>query len=542
MHLAPSTSIHDLVSEHPYLIDVLADFAPAFAKLKNPLLRNTLGRVATLQQAADIAGLEVNGLMLHIARGVLDHSSEAVTIVPKGAPGTGAKPGPKPAAVAGASPCATTCGTPCDAGQAPASGSPLSDAVRMDTLKDLIRELHAGADPATLKTRFAAAVGDISGGDIARLEQAMVAEGLPEAEIKRLCSLHVDLFKGALDEAPAVSAPAGHPVRTYMDENAKAMEVADEIISQVDRMHRTPGDRTSPIDEMAWSFSSRYVKELLEDLAHIEVHYTRKENQLFPLLEENGIEAPPKVMWEVHDDIRGLFKAARAAMENLAATAAALAARDAAEAVKDMVYKEEKVLFPMALESLTEAQWARVRHGEDEIGYAWVTPGDEWTPQATYLAGLTDTAGTAGTAGRTRASGSAQLVQLDTGALAPNVLNQMLRSLPVDLSFVDADDRVAYYSDVPHRIFPRSAAVIGRNVSNCHPPKSVHMVEDILTKFKAGERDMAEFWIELGGRFLHIRYFAVRDTDGTYLGCLEVSQDVTDIRALTGQRRLLEWS
>lgn len=532
MHLAPSTSIHDLVAEHPYIIDVLADFAPAFAKLKNPLLRNTLGRVATLQQAADIAGLEVNGLMLHIARGVLDHSVEAVTIVPKGAPGTGAKPAPQ----AQASPCATTCGTPCDAGQPTASAAaPLADAARMGTLKDLIRELHAGADPAALKARFAAAVGDISGGDIARLEQALVAEGLPEAEIKRLCSLHVDLFKGALDEAPAVSAPAGHPVRTYMDENAKAMELADEIIAQVDRMHRTPGDRTSPLDEMAWSFSSRYVKELLEDLGHIEVHYTRKENQLFPLLEENGIEAPPKVMWEVHDDIRGLFKAARAAMENLAATTAALAARDTAEAVKDMVYKEEKVLFPMALESLTEAQWARVRHGEDEIGYAWVTPGDEWTPQATDLTGLA----VATAASQTHA---ARLVQLDTGALAPNVLNQMLRSLPVDLSFVDADDRVAYYSDVPHRIFPRSAAVIGRNVRNCHPPKSVHMVEDILAKFKAGERDTAEFWIEMGGRFLHIRYFAVRDTDSTYLGCLEVSQDVTDIRALTGQRRLLEWS
>jgi len=430
MHIAPSTSIHDLVTEHPYLIDVLADFAPAFAKLKNPLLRNTLGRVATLQQAADIAGLEVNGLMLHIARGVLDHSTEAVTIVPKGAPGTGAKPASFAGQTdAGGAPCATTCGTPCGAGQTPASSTAsLTDAARMDTLKELIRELHAGANPTSLKARFAAAVGDISGGDIARLEQAMVAEGLPEAEIKRLCSLHVDLFKGALDEAPAVSAPAGHPVRTYMDENAKAMELASEIISQVDRMHRTPGDRTSPIDEMAWSFSSRYVQELLEDLARIEVHYTRKENQLFPLLEENGIEAPPKVMWEVHDDIRALFKAARAAMENLTATGSALAAREVAEAVKDMVYKEEKVLFPMALESLTEAQWARVRHGEDEIGYAWVTPGDEWTPQATYLAGLTDTAGAAGQA---RASDSARLVQLDTGALAPNVLNQMLRSLPV---------------------------------------------------------------------------------------------------------------
>lgn len=501
MHLAPSTSLHALVTERPYLIDALADFAPVFTRLRNRHLRNTLGRMATLRQAADIAGLEVNGPMLHIARCVLDRSGEAVTIVPGDTP---------------------------DAGTGP---PPISDAARMDTLKNLIRELHAGADPAGLKARFAATVGGVSGGDIARLEQALVAEGLPETEIKRLCSLHVELFRDALDEAPPVSAPAGHPLRTYMDENARAVELADEIIAQVDRMHRIPGDRTSPIDALAWSFSSRHVKELLDDLARIEVHYTRKENQLFPLLEENGIEAPPKVMWEAHDDIRALFKAARTAPDNPAV--AAPAARDAAEAVKDMVCKEEKVLFPMALESLTTSQWARVRRGEDAIGYAWVTPGDEWNPLP---------ADTPPTAAHVVQPHTAQPVHLTTGALDPRVLNRILCSLPLDLSFVDADDRVAYYSDGPHRIFPRSAAVIGRNVRNCHPPKSVHVVENILAGFRSGARDTAEFWIELDGKFLHIRYFAVRDMDGVYLGCLEVSQDVTGIRALTGQRRLLEWS
>ncbi|ABM27681.1 DUF438 domain-containing protein [Nitratidesulfovibrio vulgaris] len=521
MLLSATTSIHDLVTSHPYLIEVLADYAPAFAKLRNPLLRNTLGRVATLQQAADLAGLELTGLMAHLARAIMEHTKEAVTLVPRGAET------PAHAVADGDSGCGGC--TP-----RPAEGNTADRATRLATLRALLERLHQGTPLADLKEAFASAVGDISAAEVASLEKELVAGGVAETEIKRLCSLHVDIFREALAPQHVPDMPPGHPVHTYRAENAEATRIADEIISQIDRMRSVPGDTESPLDELAWSFSRRHVADLLADLAHVERHYTRKEMQLFPMLEENGIEAPPKVMWEVHDDIRSLLRKARETVEGPSPVAAATVARDAALAVKDMVDKEETVLFPMALESLTEAQWGRVRHGEDEIGYAWVTPEGEWTPQAADTPESLTMEGPA--------TGTPDRVTLGTGTLAVETLDRMLRTLPLDLSLVDAEDRVAYYTDSTHRIFPRSAGVIGRNVRNCHPPKSVHMVEEILARFKTGERDEAAFWIELGGRFLHIRYFAVRSDEGRYLGCLEVAQDVTDIRALSGQRRLLDWN
>lgn len=529
MLLSATTSIHDLVTAHPYLIEVLADHAPAFAKLRNPLLRNTLGRVATLQQAADLAGLELTGLMAHLARAIMEHAGEAVTLVPRGA--TLPAPAEHSAPETGTAPVSASTSTT-DRPATRAEGT-ADRRARIDALRDLLRSLHEGTPVEELKGAFADAVGDISAAEVAALEKELVAEGIAETEIKRLCSLHVDLFRSALAPRKTPDMPPGHPLHTYGEENAEAGRIADEIIGQVDRMHTIPGDLSSPLDELAWSFSRRHVSDLLDNLSEIERHYTRKEMQLFPLLEENGIEAPPKVMWAVHDDIRALLRKARGAVAEPGAVEAAKLAREAARAVLDMIDKEETVLFPMSLESLTEAQWSRARHGEDEIGYAWVTPGEEWKPAPARKGPHAGTATTPPVAG---------LVTLGTGTLPVDVLDRMLRTLPLDLSFVDADDRVAYYTDSEHRIFPRSEGVIGRNVRNCHPPKSVHMVEEILARFKAGERDMAAFWIELGGRFLHIRYYAVRDAQGTYKGCLEVAQDVTEIRALTGQRRLLDWS
>jgi DUF438 domain-containing protein len=130
---------------------------------------------------------------------------------------------------------------------------------------------------------------------------------------------------------------------------------------------------------------------------------------------------------------------------------------------------------------------------------------------------------------------------MHTGQLTLEQVNLIFTHLPVDLSFVDETDEVRFYSEGPERIFPRTPEVIGRKVQNCHPPKSVHMVQAILDEFRAGKQDTAEFWIEMQGKFLHIRYFAIRDRDGEYRGCLEVSQDVTGIRALEGERRLLQW-
>jgi DUF438 domain-containing protein len=183
----------------------------------------------------------------------------------------------------------------------------------------------------------------------------------------------------------------------------------------------------------------------------------------------------------------------------------------------------------MSLQVLQPGDWDEVRRGEEEIGFALgVRPGGEWKPGA-------------GTAAATAEGGIPERLPLDTGLVGLEMINLMLRHLPLDLSLVDEDDRVVYYSDSPERIFPRSPGVIGRKVQLCHPQKSVHMVEAILAAFRAGERDVAEFWIQVRGRFIHIRYFAVRDAEKKYRGCLEVSQDVTQIRALEGERRLLSW-
>ena len=176
---------------------------------------------------------------------------------------------------------------------------------------------------------------------------------------------------------------------------------------------------------------------------------------------------------------------------------------------------------------LTEEEWCLIRSGDEEIGYV-VKPEDNWPAAAPGEAGSAtfDTSG---------------LLPLDTGALTLKQLNRMLVSMPVEFSFVDENDEVRYYSGHDERIFPRSPAVIGRKVQNCHPQKSVHMVNAILEAFRAGTRNVAEFWIPFQGKFLHISYYAVRDEDGRYLGTLEVTQDISKLQQLKGEKRLLDW-
>jgi hypothetical protein len=183
---------------------------------------------------------------------------------------------------------------------------------------------------------------------------------------------------------------------------------------------------------------------------------------------------------------------------------------------------------------LTDSEWVKVKEGEADIGFAWVVPDQGWPEE---IIKETEEAAPAPQEVLQDVTGA---LGLDTGHMTLEQINLMLTHLPVDLTFVDENDRVAYYSE-GERIFPRSPAIIGREVRNCHPPKSVHVVNKILDAFKSGSRDTAEFWIELGGRFLYIRYFAVRDAKGFYRGTLEVSQDLTEIRKLEGQQRLLDW-
>ncbi|MGZ5497693.1 MAG: DUF438 domain-containing protein [Candidatus Aminicenantales bacterium] len=394
---------------------------------------------------------------------------------------------------------------------------------KIKILKDIIRDLHAGGDIEILKKHFAALVHDVSGADIGAMEQQLIDEGLPEEEVRKLCDLHVKVFEESLDAQPAPETVPGHPLHTLAEENKAVARIVAEARDVLDRLRTASGP-----DSLAGG--KERLSELLDDLAQIEKHYLKKENQLFPRLEDKGIRGPSKVMWAVHDDIRAHLKDFRRALDLDNTELVVQNGRWVIQEIGDMVAKEEKILFPMAIEALDASDWAKVKKGEEEIGYAWIAPAPAWAPE------VTGPAAPAAAPGR-----EAGTIDLDRGVLSAEQIDLLLTRLPVDITFVDEHDTVAYYSATPDRIFPRSAGVIGRKVQNCHPSKSLEIVDRILRAFRSGARSSAEFWIESGDKFLYIRYLALRDGAGAYRGALEVTQDVTAIRALHGERRLLDW-
>ncbi|MDI6900937.1 MAG: DUF438 domain-containing protein [Anaerosomatales bacterium] len=477
MRVTADTKIHDLLRQYPELIDFLVSYDPAFTKLRNPVLRKTVLRVATVGDAAQMAGVPAE-------RFTEDLSAEIATF---------------------------------SAGDAE-RGS------RQALLKEIIKELHDGAAVADVKARFDALVQEVDSTEIAEMEQALIREGVPVGDVQRLCDVHVSVFKDALEAQEEGAVPAGHPVDTYRRENEALAEIVNAIRCQLD-------DLPDSLEELRASLTS---------LSALDTHYTRKENQLFPLLERHGVTGPTQVMWAIHDDIRDRLKTVRAAATAGDAELVRASLPDALGMIEDMVYKEERILFPVALETLTESEWESMAAGEAEIGFAWVDgPATGFGTGAPAAAHDITPADIHAAEDRARAAGEHGL-PLTTGRLTPSELDLVLRNLPVDITFVGPDDRVRYYSE-GMRVFPRSPAVIGREVRNCHPPASVEKVEQILSAFKAGEKDTAEFWIQLGEKFVVIRYIALHDERGEYVGCLEVSQDATHVRSLEGERRLLDW-
>jgi DUF438 domain-containing protein len=474
MRLSPKTKVDELLARYPFLKDFLVRLDPHFKALDNPLLRKTLGKVATLSKIAMVGGIEIDTLLGGIAGEIKKQTGQDI---------------------------------PRETGE---QAAVITDPEqRIVALKEIIEDLHRGVDMKILKRRLLELIRDVAPTEIANMEQRLISEGMPEEEVKRLCDVHVEVFRESLEDKVVPGLPSGHPVHTYMLENRKT----ETIIGEIQAVHDMRQDK-------------ELLLSLLNTLSAIDRHYTRKENQLFPILEAHGVSGPSKVMWALHDDIRQMLKEVTARVREGLATPQEL--QSLIHMVNDMIYKEEHILFPMALETLGDSDWAKVRGGEEEIGYAWILPAEQWKPSGeAYQEALPP-----------EKVGS---LTLDTGLLTAEQINLILTHLPVDISFVDENDKVAYYSQTVDRIFPRSPGIIGRSVQNCHPPKSVHIVERILAEFRAGNRDSAEFWIQLKGRFIHIRYFAVRDSKGDYRGTLEVSQDVTSIRGLEGDKRLLDW-
>ncbi len=397
---------------------------------------------------------------------------------------------------------------------------------RKEALKAVIKRLHAGESVKALKDQFGEAIRGATAGEIAEAERALISEGVSVAEIQHLCDLHVAVFRDSLDEEPEPESLPGHPVFTFRMENEVTLRLLEAMANTLAEWMRTgEQERLDALRQQA------------DNLTAIKKHYSRKENLLFPYLEKKGLEGPATVMWGVDNEIREKIKDFTTTLKKPKPDPQVTLDqfKDMAHQIQEMIYKEEKILFPEALDRLSEADWGEIREQEAEIGYFNVTPRNTWQPDSDQAQPKTDKKEK-----EKKTMNSEGLIPLSTGSLTLKQIDLMLTHLPVDITYVDENDEVRYFTRGRDRIFDRSPAIIGRAVTKCHPPQSVHRVQIILNDFRSGKRDLAEFWIQMGGKFIHIRYYALRDEKGAYQGCIEVTQDVTHIRSLNGERRLLD--
>ncbi|SEU22668.1 DUF438 domain-containing protein [Paenibacillus sp. NFR01] len=398
---------------------------------------------------------------------------------------------------------------------------------RQEMLKEIIKELHAGKSVEEVKARFAEAVGDVTVEEISAMEHSlMTEEGIPVEEVQRLCSVHTAIFKGSIEQIHRSSKPEeqpGHPVHTFKLENREI----ERLVNFRLELHASKFQKND---------NEEIIFKLLEDLSlllDLDKHYSRKENLLFPYLEKYGIYGPTKVMWGVDDGIRAMIKDVKNALAHYDGNKEEIGQKlaEVSREVNEMIFKEENILLPMALDKLTEDEWVKIARESDEIGFCLAAPEREWIPErAPEPAGAETPQDEAAPQG---------FIRFETGILSLHQLETVLNHLPVDITFIDENDVVRYFSHGKERIFARTKAVIGRTVQNCHPPQSVHVVEKLLEDFKSGRKDAEDFWINIKDKFIYIRYFAVRDAEGRYMGTLEFTQNIAPIRALEGQKRIL---
>lgn len=399
---------------------------------------------------------------------------------------------------------------------------------RKELLKHLILKLHEGEAPDIVRKKLIELLRNIPYNEVVEVEQELIAEGLPEEEVLKFCDIHTAVLDGSIDTSAAKPIPAGHPVDTFKKENIELNKVIAQIrgsFSQLDKEEK-PSSKEYMIG----------LKRLLNSLSDVDKHYKRKEFLLFPFLEKHGITGPPKVMWGKHDETRALLKAAHEVidmrdsiqLEELR-SAIVFAIEPSLSAVEGMIMKEEEILLPMAMDTLTDDEWYQVYQQSPELGFCIYDPQDKWKPENPAVSKVE------------YSSGSGRII-LPTGSFNIDELTALFNMLPMDITFVDKDDKVKFFSLGPHRIFDRNRAIIGRSVQLCHPPGSVHVVEQILSDFKSGKESKAAFWLNFKGMFVYIEYVALRGEDGEYLGVIECTQDLTHYLQLEGEQRLLSYS
>lgn len=341
----------------------------------------------------------------------------------------------------------------------------------------------------------------------------LLQEDIPFETIKENTGKLINVFFKSLNRTEWEKPDEGHLLSYMMQENREVEKIMETLREELKACSKS--------EDIPAAQLLKSVKALKE----YELHYIKKENVIFPVIESTF----PKyrclsLMWSFHDDFRDSISVLEELLTKKHIDKGLMNNEFGRLffVVLPIIFREEQIVFPIALKSIPEKTWNDMLWQCDEIGWSYI--------KAPLIVVYEEKENKIITG----------QIDLGTGTLTAEQLMLMLNNLPVDITFVDENDEVRYFSGSNHRIFQRSKAIIGRKVQNCHPHESVHVVNKIIDSFKEGTRSVAEFWIQMKGRFIHIRYFALRDEKHNYKGTIEVSQDATGIRELRGEQRLLD--
>lgn len=398
---------------------------------------------------------------------------------------------------------------------------------RKELLKHLLLRLHEGDNPDILRKQLIEALRNIPYHEVVEVEQELIsANALTTDEILQFCDLHTAVLDGSIDLEDAKFVPEGHPVDTFSRENDAIGEVIEEYYDLKNEVAKADD---AEVEKLVLR-----LRNIFNSLSDIDKHYLRKEYLVFPYLEKHGITGPPTVMWGKHDETRELLKNSHEALTSPLSTVEELKSTIdlvlelVIEQIEGMIMKEEEILLPMAMDALTEQEWYKVYQETTEFGYCLYDPKVEWKPEGMKV--------------DAQEYVQSDSIKMSSGAFNIDELEALFIHLPIDITFVDKNDKVRFFSHSSNRVFERNRSIIGRDVRMCHPPASVHIVEQILEDFKSGKENKSVFWMSnFKGRFIYIEYTAVRSPQGEYLGVVEVTQDITRMRGLEGDQRLLSY-
>ncbi len=398
--------------------------------------------------------------------------------------------------------------------------------IKLDYLNGIISLSEA-------RNRMNSSFEKVTSEEFALAEQHLVSYGISDDTLAERMEEILEIFKDVLTSTK-LNLPSGHPIQTYIDETLeinKIITIMKELLNK--------------------KFIKNQWLESYEKLSQISIHFSRKQNQLFSALERKGFDKPSKVMWTLDNNIKDIIRKSKTLLNEDKDSEFLLIQPEVIEMIEDMIAKETEILFPTSMELLTDEEFVEMRIGDDEIGYCLIdNPKDykglgntndfkDSKANSELLSDLESVLRKHGITDRNKNEN--QVLDVSQGLLTLSQINLIFKHLPVDISYVDENEIFKFYSDTKHRVFPRSPGAIGRKVQNCHPRESVETVEKIISAFKKGEQDEAEFWIDMGEKFVYILYTAVRDDNGNFKGILEMMQDATHIRSLTGNQRLLSF-